>query len=107
MPRVKPASEAPKRTVKMAAFALAARLAPGVVDVPSPAAVAIARGARTARMVRFEGPKDALPRRHALPRWGAIAAALAALVAFLAVLTASRHVRRPSGATSTHGGIAK
>jgi serine/threonine protein kinase len=53
MARVRMASEAPKRTVKIAAFALAARLAPSVVAVPSPAADAVARAARTAKMARF------------------------------------------------------
>jgi serine/threonine-protein kinase len=107
MPRMKLASEPPKRTVKIAAFALAARLAPGVVAVPSPAADAIARGVRTARMVRFDATKGALPRR-AFPRWVAMGAALAAVVAFLAVFAVARqHARRPARATSTPGAIAK
>jgi serine/threonine protein kinase len=103
MARVKMSSEAPKRTVKIAAFALAARLTPGVVAIPSPLADALARSARTARMVRFDPPRPAAVRASSArrPSRALAVAALALLLAIVAAALVARTVRHRAHATSS------
>jgi serine/threonine-protein kinase len=81
MPRVKLAGEAPKRTVKIAAFALAARLGPTVLVVPSPAT-------GTTKMVRFASGADGRGARAAPATSMRAVAALAIVVVLVAIVAA-------------------
>ena len=89
MARVKMSSEAPKRTVRIAAFALAARLTPGVVGVPSPLADAVARSARTARMARFDAPRASMMRASNARRPSRTLAIVGVIAVLLALVAAA------------------
>ncbi|MDB5216574.1 MAG: Serine/threonine-protein kinase pkn3 [Myxococcaceae bacterium] len=104
MARVRMSSEAPKRTMKIAAFALAARLTPGIVAIPSPLADAVARSARTARMVRFEVPRAAVMRSSRARRSSrtlAIVSLIVLLFALVAAVTVARSARHRASAGSS------
>lgn len=107
MPRVKLTREAPKRTVRIAAFALAARFAPHDDDGAATTEDATDRGARTVKMDRFDLPLAAFARprpRSRFPRALIVFAVVAAVVALAAAIgiTRSRTHAVPSG--SAHGG---
>jgi eukaryotic-like serine/threonine-protein kinase len=97
MPRVKMASEPPKRTMKLAAFALAARFNPGVSDAASHASHASSAGIAgpmgprlqggTARMPRFEAPLAARTKRQQLTQRLVAAGVLVGVLAVIALLT--------------------
>lgn len=108
MPRVKTVSEAPKRTVRIAAFALAARLAPRVGAATPAASDALPRSARTVKMVPFEVPQPASAlgvasrSRRTLAVVG-MAAVVGAVVALTAATWGARHPIPDVPAHATHG----
>ena len=89
MTRVRMASEAPKRTTRMAAFALAARLVPGGVAAPAPTTASRPLAARTVRMTRYEADDAAAAfagtRRFTLSRAAMVAVIGAVLMVLIVV----------------------
>lgn len=111
MPRVRSVSEAPKRTVRIAAFALAARLGPAAGAAPAADADAgvLARRARTVRMERYDvglalAPAGALSPARRFPRARVILVMIVAFVAICAALGLARHRAHVATSPTAHGG---